>query len=134
MQLNSFLFFFFVFMILFKQTIFLGYKDVCPYFPYWLQVNYHLSFTDGSDGKESAYSVETWLDLWVGKIPWRRKWQPTPIFLPRKSHGWRRLAGHGIRVRHDWATSLSLITIYICLYLCRDGQIIIFILLSQENN
>ena len=27
---------------------------------------------------------------WVGKIPWRRKWQPTPIFLPGKSHGQRR--------------------------------------------
>ena len=24
---------------------------------------------------------------WVGKIPWRRKWQPTPVFLPEKSHG-----------------------------------------------
>jgi len=24
---------------------------------------------------------------WVGKIPWRRKWQPTPVFLPGKSHG-----------------------------------------------
>ena len=31
---------------------------------------------------------------WVGKIPWRRKWQPTPVFLPRKSHGWRSLAGY----------------------------------------
>ena len=28
---------------------------------------------------------------WVGKIPWRRKWQPTPVLLPRKSHGWRSL-------------------------------------------
>ena len=29
-------------------------------------------------------------DLWVGKFPWRRKWQPTPVFLPGKSHGaWR---------------------------------------------
>ena len=28
-----------------------------------------------------------------GKIPWRRKWQPTPVFLPRKSHGQRSLAG-----------------------------------------
>jgi len=26
-------------------------------------------------------------DLWVGKMPWRRKWQPTPVFLPGKSHG-----------------------------------------------
>ena len=26
-------------------------------------------------------------DPWVGKIPWRRKWQPTPVFLPRESYG-----------------------------------------------
>ena len=26
--------------------------------------------------------------------PWRRKWQPTPVFLPGKSHGWRNLAGY----------------------------------------
>ena len=30
---------------------------------------------------------------WVGKIPWRRKWLPTPVFLPGESHGQRRLAG-----------------------------------------
>ena len=30
---------------------------------------------------------ETRFDLWVRKIPWRRKWQPTLVFLPRKSHG-----------------------------------------------
>ena len=28
---------------------------------------------------------------WVGKIPWRRKWQNTPVFLPGKSHGQRNL-------------------------------------------
>ena len=32
-------------------------------------------------------------DLWVGKIPWRRAWKPTPVFLPRESHGQRSLAG-----------------------------------------
>ena len=26
-------------------------------------------------------------DPWVWKIPWRRKWQPTPVFLPEESHG-----------------------------------------------
>ena len=31
------------------------------------------------------------LDYWVGKIPWRRKWQPTPIFLPGESYGERSL-------------------------------------------
>ena len=31
---------------------------------------------------------------WVGKIPWRRKWQPTPVFLPGKSHGQRSLGSY----------------------------------------
>ena len=31
---------------------------------------------------------------WVGKIPWRRKWQPTPVFLPGESHGQRSLADY----------------------------------------
>ena len=30
-------------------------------------------------------------DPWVGKIPWRREWQPTPVSLPGKSHGQRSL-------------------------------------------
>ena len=34
---------------------------------------------------------ETWLDPCVGKIPWRRKWLPIPVFLPEKSHGQRSL-------------------------------------------
>ena len=42
---------------------------------------------------------------------WRRQWHPTPVLLPEKSHGWRSLVGcspWGHKVRHDWATSLSL--------------------------
>ena len=31
---------------------------------------------------------------WVGKISWRRKWQPTPVFLPGKSHGQKSLVGY----------------------------------------
>ena len=31
---------------------------------------------------------------WVGKIPWRRQWQPTPVFLPGKFHGQRSLVGY----------------------------------------
>ena len=31
---------------------------------------------------------------WVGKISWRRKWQPTPVFLPGKSHGQRSPVGY----------------------------------------
>ena len=44
----------------------------------------------------------------VRKIPWRRKWQPTPVFLPGKSHGQRSLAGYSSwshrRVGHDLVT------------------------------
>ena len=33
-------------------------------------------------------------DPWVGKVPWRRAWQPTPVVLPEESHGQRSLAGY----------------------------------------
>ena len=33
-------------------------------------------------------------DPWVKKIPWTRKWQTTPVFLPGKSHGQRSLVGY----------------------------------------
>ena len=46
-------------------------------------------------------------DLWVRKIPWRRKWQPTPVFLPGESHGQRSLVGYSPwghkRVGHNLA-------------------------------
>jgi len=45
-------------------------------------------------GRESFCQCRTrGFDLWVGKIPWRRKWQPTPVSLPGESHGQRSLAG-----------------------------------------
>ena len=44
--------------------------------------------------KESAcHCRRQGLEPWVGKIPWRRKWEPTSVFLPGKSHGQRSLAG-----------------------------------------
>ena len=33
-------------------------------------------------------------DPWIGKIPWRKAWQPTLVFLPGESHRQRSLAGH----------------------------------------
>ena len=61
-------------------------------------------------GKEPACQCR--FDPWVGKIPRRRKWLPTPVFLPGKSHEQRSLAGvRGVlqamgskRVRHDLGT------------------------------
>ena len=42
---------------------------------------------------------------WVGKIPWRREWQPTPVFLPGESHGQRSLAGYNPRGREESETT-----------------------------
>ena len=42
---------------------------------------------------------ETQVRNWVRTIPWRRKWQPTPVLLPAESHGQRRLAGYSPWVR-----------------------------------
>ena len=47
---------------------------------------------------------------WVGKIPWRRKWQPTPVFLPGTFHGLRSLVGYSPwgRKESDMTEQLSL--------------------------
>ena len=46
-------------------------------------------------------------DPWVGKIPWRKAWQPTPVFLPGESHGHRSLVGDGPQgrkeVEYNWS-------------------------------
>ena len=53
---------------------------------------------DGASGKEPACQCRRQrrcgFDPWVGKIPWRRKWQPTPVFLPGKFHAQRILEGY----------------------------------------
>ena len=61
-------------------------------------------------GEIFAWQCGRWgsckFEPWIGQIPWRRKWQPTPVFLPGKFHGQRNLVGSspwGHRVQHDWA-------------------------------
>ena len=52
-------------------------------------------FYRDSDGKSVCQQCgRPRFDPWVGKIPWRRKWQPTPVLLPGKSHGGRSLVGY----------------------------------------
>ena len=56
-----------------------------------------MGFPDGINGKESACQQRCkrhGFDPWVEKIPWRKKWQPTPVFLPEKVHGHRSLEGY----------------------------------------
>ena len=54
-----------------------------------------LDFPVDSDGEESACNAgRPGFDPSVGKIPWKRKWHPTPLFLPGEFYGQRRLAVH----------------------------------------
>ena len=66
----------------------------CRLLPWWLS------------GKESTCQCKRCrFNPWFGRMPWRRKWQPAPIFLPGKSHWQRSLVGYSPwghrRVRHD---------------------------------
>jgi len=64
----------------------------------------HLGLTRWRRGKETACKRHRryGFNPWVGKIPWRRKWQSAPVFLPGKSHGQRSLAGYTL---HEVAKS-----------------------------
>ena len=54
--------------------------------------NYHSGLPWWLSGKESACQCRRCrFNHWVRKIPWRRKWQPQPVFLPGKFHGQRSL-------------------------------------------
>ena len=73
-----------------------------------------LGFPGGSEVKASACNAGDLgsipgSDPWVEKIPWRRKWQPTPVFLPGESHGQRSLVGYSLwGHKESWVTSLSI--------------------------
>ena len=58
----------------------------------------YMGFPGGASGKEPTCPCKRHkrlrFDLWVGKIPWRKKWQPTPVFLLEKFHGQMSLAGY----------------------------------------
>ena len=61
-----------------------------------------IDFPGGLDGKASAYNVGD-LGSIPGKIPWRRQWPPTPIFLPGEACGQRSLAAvHGVAQSRTW--------------------------------
>ena len=76
-----------------------------------IELPYDLGFPGGAVIKESACQCRGCrrhrFDPWVGKIPWRRKWQPTPLFLSGKSinRGTWRATVHGIaKSQTDLAT------------------------------
>ena len=77
----------------------------------------NLGFPSGASGKEPTCQCRRpGFDPWVRKIPWRRKWLPTPIFLPGKSHRQRSLVDYSPqgckRVGHDLAAKQQHYIIY----------------------
>ena len=60
--------------------------------------NFTGGFPSGASGKEPVCQCRRHrglgFDPWVGKIPWIRKRQPTPVFLPGEFHGQRSLVGY----------------------------------------
>ena len=54
-----------------------------------------------------SQKVPCGFDPWIGKIPWRKAWQPTLVFLPGESHGQRSLAGYSPRGHKELVTKQS---------------------------
>ena len=97
----------------------------------WFNVT---GFPGGSMAKNPpANSGDQGLGRWVGKIPWRKKWQPTPVFLPGKSHGERSLVGYSAWGPKEWtqqeemvivlSTGMALRTIHLCTPNCPEENI-----------
>ena len=72
--------------------------DSCPdkiQFIIFVPGSQSMGFPSSSDGKASACNAgDTGSIPGLGRFPWRRKWQPIPVFLPGEFHGQRSLAGY----------------------------------------
>ena len=74
-----------------------------------------LGFPSGSDSKESACNAGDLSLISDWKIPWRREWLLTPVFLPGEFHEQRSLVGYGHRKESDTTERLSLYIVKILL-------------------
>ena len=76
-----------------------------------------MEFPGGSVVKNASANAGDTTDSefspWVEKIPWRRKWQPIPVFLPGKFHGQRSLAGYSPWGHRAYTTEHTRIYTYI---------------------
>ena len=68
-----------------------------------------MGFPDGTSGKELTCQGRRHkrcrFNPWVAKMPWKRAWQPTPVFLPGEPHGQRSLAGYSPQGRKESDTT-----------------------------
>ena len=93
-------------------------------------LDYKGGFLGGSSGKELTCQNRhrrRRFDPWVGKIPWRRAWQPPPVFLLGESHGQRSLAAIVHRATKSWTQLKQLSTHPHKISLLFKGQDIIMV-------
>ena len=77
-------------------------------YPFAHESEFLQGFPSGTNGKEPACQWRRHrcrFNPWVGKIPWRKAWQPTPVFLPGGSHGQRSLAGYSTQSHEESDTT-----------------------------
>ena len=98
MVMNMALIIYSIFTPVYVVSEFLSHTQVRNKFSNYVQVFFFFvggAFPGGSEVKESACNAGDLGSIpGLGKIPWRRKWQPTPVFLPGEFHGQRSLVGY----------------------------------------
>ena len=92
-----------------------------------------LDFPGGSDGKAFCLQCRRpGFNPCFRKIPWRRNWQPTPVFLPGKSHGWKSLVGYSPWGRKELDTTERLSSRLVITSLPRSKHLLISWLQSSS--
>jgi len=82
--------------------------------PILLRLMWYLKHLRASLVAQTVKNLPAKGETWVGKIPWRRKWLPIPVFLPGESHRQRSLAGYvpwDCKVGHNQATNTNYSTL-----------------------
>ena len=96
----------------FQTSVSSSLNQVWESLPHRCVVKMYLDFPSGASGTGPACQCRRHkrcrFNPWVRKIPWRRAWQPTPVFLPEESRGRRNLVGYSSWDLKEWDTAEQL--------------------------
>ena len=113
---NIYLYLFANFQCCIEMTLSMALNKIYPLFKFLIAMSRKRASPVAQTVKNLPVVWETWVDPCFGKIPWRRKWKPTPVFLPGEFREQRSLVGYSPwgrkesgmgsqRFGHDWATN-----------------------------